>query len=67
MSLIEWKLSSSFRFCCKNPIVRYLNSLSSGSRVDVLLQGDPVVQYDVVFSPSDVGQRLPVFIAGVPS
>ena len=63
--LIEWTLSSSFRFCCKNPIIRNLNSLSSGSSVDVLLKGDPVVQYDVVFSPSDFGQRLPVFITSV--
>ena len=53
-SLIGWKLSSSFRSCCKNPIIRNLNSFSSRSLVDVRLQGDPVVQFDVVFSPSDV-------------
>ena len=53
-SLIEWKLSSSFRICCKNPIIRNLNSFSSRSLVGVLLQGDPVVRYYVVSSPSDV-------------
>ena len=31
--LIEWKLSSSFRTCCKNPIIRNLNSCSSRSLV----------------------------------
>ena len=35
-------------------MLRILNSLSSCSDADVLLQGDPVVQYDVVFSPPDV-------------
>ena len=48
-SLIEWKLSSSFRICCKNPYNPYLNSFSSRSLVDVRLQGDPVVQNNVVF------------------
>ena len=55
-SLIEWKLSSSFRICCNNPIIRNLNSFSFRSLADVLLKGDPVVQHDVVFSPSDVGK-----------
>ena len=32
-SLIEWKLSSSFRICCKYPIIRSLNSFSSRSLV----------------------------------
>ena len=53
-SLTEWMLSSFFRFCCENSIIRHRNSFSSRSLVDVLLQGDPVVQYDVVFSPFDV-------------
>ena len=66
LNKVGW-LSSSFRICCKNPIIRNLNSISSRGLVDVRLQGGPVVQYDVVFSPSDVRQRLPVFITGVPS
>ena len=37
-SLIEWELSSSFRICCQNPIIRNLNSFSSRSLVDVRLQ-----------------------------
>ena len=53
-SLIEWELSSSFRICCKNPILCNLNSFGSCGGVDVRLQGDPVVQYDVVFPLSDV-------------
>ena len=53
-SLIEWELSSSFSICRKNPIFRNLDSFSPRSFVDVLLQGDPVVQHDVVFSPSYV-------------
>ena len=42
---------SSFCICRKNPMFRILNSFSSCSGVDVLLQGDPVVQYFVEFFP----------------
>ena len=38
-SLIEWILCPSFRICCKNAIIRNLNSFSSRSRVDLRLQG----------------------------
>ena len=55
-SLIEWKLSSFYRICCKHPIIRNLNSFRSRCLVDVRVQGDHVVQYDVVFFPSDVRQ-----------
>ena len=53
-SLIEGELSSSFRICRENSIIRKLNPLGSRSLADVRLQDNPVVHFDVVFSPSDV-------------
>ena len=48
-SLIEWLLRS-FCIYCENPMLRILNSFSSCSDADVLLQGASVVQHCVFLS-----------------
>ena len=65
--VIEWMLSFSFRFFCKNPIIRNLNSFNFCCDVIVLLQDDSVVQHYVFFSPPDGIQRISVRFTGVPS
>ena len=65
-SLIEWLLKS-FCICSKNPMFRISNSPSSCCDVDVLLQGDSVVQHYVFFSPPDDIQRVSVRFTCAPS